>query len=82
MAKRKPKKTTQESIEDLNEIAQESNIPDGAFDDELFDACESAAKLQHETICQAPLLEQLEFLYAHGYGVSRLRELLEAAREE
>jgi hypothetical protein len=75
MAKRKPVK--QETIDDLVTYAQRVNMPDGSLDDELWDACQSAAKLAHENIKDAVLMDQIEFLHNHGYTISRIRELID-----
>lgn len=77
MAQKRPKKTATETLEDLAALG----IPDGALDGELWDACESGAQLQHETIKEAVLLDQLQFLHDHGYALSRIAELVHLARD-
>lgn len=82
MAKKKPRPkkqpdlTVADRIEDLVELAGKLNLPDGSFDDELEDACNTDAKLAKESIQESGLFEQLEFLYARGYEVARLEELI------
>ena len=75
MAKRKAK----ESLEDLLTLAQSKSLIDGFLDDELWDCCQDDARERHKYICDAVLLEQLEFLADHGYHLTRIRELIEQA---
>lgn len=75
-------KNWQEELEDLAELAGKRNVPDGFLEDALWDACESEARLQHEDICGKVLLDQLEFLFMHGYQPERLREMIQEAVED
>jgi hypothetical protein len=76
MAKKGEKaRSWREELEDLSAEAGPL-LPDGALEDELWDACEADARLAHEQICSEPLLNQLEFLYERGYDVGRLREIV------
>ena len=81
MAKRK-KKVSESYSDQLADIVEKANLPDGAFDDELWDACEAEARLQHEQITKSVLLDQLEFLYFRGYSIKRLQQLVRELEEQ
>ena len=81
MAK-KQKKTATESLEDLVEYAHKLRLPDGAFDGDLQDAADMDAELAYETVKDAVLLEQLEFLYLRGWQLVRLKEMIKELAEE
>jgi hypothetical protein len=70
------------TLEDLCQLAGKLNLPAGALDDELWDACEASVRLQHENVTSSSLYEQLEFLHLSGYALGRLKELIEEAARE
>lgn len=78
MAKKKqPEKTSQETLEDLAELAGRLNLEDDHLDGEIEDAAEADKQLTLEHLQEAVWLEKLEYLYARGYQLGRLRELIQ-----
>jgi hypothetical protein len=70
------------SQEELEQLLEEAVfLPEGWLDDELEDAAELDKQLALEEIQGAVTLEQLEYLYARGYTIERLRELIEEAKK-
>lgn len=77
MAKRKTKKSsTSESLEDIAELAGKLNVPDDALDGDLRDACDDDADMAYQEIKESVWLDKLNFLYLHGFSISRLREIV------
>ncbi len=68
--------TDPDDVSDLLELAQQVNLPDGFFDGDVQDECESDAKILAKKINSGTLMEQLEFLIEHGYQKGRLEELI------
>jgi hypothetical protein len=84
MAKKKKKRDytpdMADIISDLLEFAESVNLPDGFFDGDVQDECDSEAKLNAEAINQQSLMVQLEYLYEHGWEPARLKELMEESK--
>jgi hypothetical protein len=78
MAKKASKKSAEEELKD---IASSASLPEGALDDELYDACQKDARLAHEDVCGKTLLDQLTFLWERGYHPVRLREIVKELSE-
>ncbi len=84
-AKKKPAKPDpmiDDQIEDLVELWQKRNLPDGALEDDLQDACNDEAELIMENMRSESLFEQLKFLHMHGYGIEEIKELIEGWKNE
>ncbi len=71
--------TIAQQIEDLVALARDANLPEGAFDGDIEDACNMEALMMMEETKESNLRDQLEFLHQHGFQIGRLAELIREA---
>lgn len=76
------KKAKEPNIDDLVKLAEELNLPSGAFDGDIDDLCEEQARLHAENVKRDTLRDQLEFLNQGGFYRSRLAQLIRELSEE
>jgi len=74
--KKKIAEVKSDDVSTLLELAEELHLPDGAFEEEIQDQADSGAKIIAENVMSESLMGQLEYLIQHGYGISRLAELI------
>lgn len=76
MKSKKPKKSILEQMEDLSKELLKRPLPEDVLNDELWDACQSGARLEHESIREAVLLDKIDFLYHRGCSLERIKEMV------
>lgn len=76
MARKRKQPASSTPLEMLEDLA-EAGAPEGVLDDELEDVARAEMELMLENLKDCVLLDQLQYLYEHGYTVERLRQLLQ-----
>ena len=82
MAKAKKRKTIADEVSELLELAEQQSLPEDFLKEEIEDECDAQSELQAENINSGILMGKIEFLLQNGWGVARLKELIQDGLDE